>query len=82
MEKAWNNVKGIGEFKIERVKSEEKYRELVCEIEDKTQFAKIMKEAYDCISPGEDAKHNYMKEIHKCMSGKARKEENGEARRK
>lgn len=76
MSKGWADVKGIGEFDIERVKSEEKYRQMVCEVEDKTQFGQIMKRVYDCISPGEDSKHNYMKEIHKCMQEKARKEEN------
>ena len=74
-------MKGVGEFDIELIKKEETYRELVCKIEDKKEFSVIMKAVYDCISPGEDAKHNYMKEIHKCMASKARKEEKGEARK-
>ena len=44
-------------------------------MEDKQGFGQIMKKAYDCIAPGEDGKHKYMKEIHKCMSAKAREEE-------
>lgn len=54
---------------------------MICSVEDKQQFADIMKKIYDCISPGEDHKHNYMKKIHKCMAHKAREEENGKKRK-
>ena len=34
-----------------------------------------MKNIYDCLAPGDDAKHQYMKEIHQCMAMRAREEE-------
>ena len=36
--KAWEGTKGIGEFSLDRVQDEDKYREMVCMVEDKSEF--------------------------------------------